>query len=89
MRRHSGRVDVNQAEIVQGLRRVGCSVAVMSDVGEGFPDLVVGFRGRTYLFEVKSARGKVSPSQEAWLGEWQGHAAVVRTLEDCLDELGV
>ena len=36
-----GRVDGNQTAIVEALRRVGCSVQPISDLGHGIPDLLV------------------------------------------------
>jgi hypothetical protein len=44
--KRAAKVDINQKEIVAYLRKIGASVAVMSAVGQGFPDLVVGWRGR-------------------------------------------
>lgn len=46
MRRFSSRVDDNQSEIMEALRKVGASVLDCSSLGKGFPDLIVGFRGR-------------------------------------------
>jgi hypothetical protein len=46
-------VDDNQRQIVDALRRVGCSVWSLAGVGKGFPDLAVGFRGRNLFLEVK------------------------------------
>jgi len=51
MARRAARVDANQKEIVTMLRRMGYSVAVTSDCGKGFPDIVVGRSGKNYLFE--------------------------------------
>ncbi len=42
MERKYKRTDANQNEIVEGLRKVGCTVAVTSAAGDGFPDIVVG-----------------------------------------------
>ncbi len=76
---HKGRTDANQDEIVKALRAIGCSVAITSSLGEGFPDLVVGRHSTNYLLEVKD--GSNSPSKRlltadelkfcnAWRGQW-------------------
>lgn len=56
--RRAARRDENEAEIVTALEAVGASVTRISE--DGVPDLLVGFRGRTYLLEIKlplTARG--------------------------------
>ena len=70
-----GRTDANQTEIVEALRKRGVSVAITSAVGNGFPDLVCSWQGRTVLLEVKrSEKEKLTPDQvkffEGWRGEW-------------------
>jgi len=52
--RKRSRRDPNQGEIVEALRAAGASVEELDDVGAGVPDLLVGFRGRNFLLEVKS-----------------------------------
>lgn len=75
------RVDDNQAETVTALRFFGATVVVTSHVGAGFPDLIVGYRGRTFLLEVKDgqkgAKAKLTPAQERWLAGWQGEPVFV------------
>jgi Holliday junction resolvase len=79
------RVDVNQNEIVQALRQIGCTVILLHKVGSGVPDLLVGFRGITYLLEVKQAKGKTNLLQEQWYAQWNGRAPnVVRTIEEAI-----
>ena len=80
--RKRGRTDANQARIVEALRRIGASVSVTSGVGNGFPDLLVGYRGQTTLLEVKD--GEKPPSKRAlteaeayFLDSWRGGPAVV------------
>ena len=79
--RRATRLDANQAKIVAALRTIGASVHDTSAVGRGFPDLVVGFRGRTLLIECKdgakrpSAR-KLTPEQVEFKVGWRGHWAV-------------
>lgn len=60
------KVDGNQEAIVQSLRAVGATVSVTSDVGHGFVDLVVGFRGRNFLLECKTREGRLTPAQKHW-----------------------
>lgn len=83
------KVDRNQAEVVAALRAVGASVEVASGVGKGFPDLVVGYRGKTFLLEVKDGQAPVSqrvltPDQASWHQKWRGHAAVVESAQEAL-----
>ena len=90
----AARVDANQPGIVAGLRTAGCTVALAHAVGRGFPDLVVGYRGCTYLLEVKdgdkppSARN-LTTAQVKWHGEWRGHVSVVCSLTEALAAVGI
>lgn len=73
-----GRTDANQTEIVEALRKLGVSVAITSAVGKGFPDLVCGYRGKTYLIEVKTDdKKKLTDDQKAFYGAWRGQWARV------------
>jgi len=84
MRKH-GRVDRNQKEIVEALREAGASVQSLANIGNGCPDLLVGYMGRTYLMEVKGIDGKYTLDQSAWLIRWKGHTVnTVRTKHDAL-----
>jgi hypothetical protein len=79
------RADNNQEEIVKGLRAIGASVEILSQVGNGCPDLLVGFRCQTYLIEVKEKQGKLSESQKVWHTFWNGaKVAVVRSFEEAM-----
>lgn len=75
------RADTIQDETVNLLRQIGASVTVTSQVAAGFPDLVVGFRGRTMLLELKTGNEKLSVAEEKWHAKWSGHVAIVRTPE--------
>lgn len=59
-----GRTDRNQREIVDALRGVGAQVIVTSRVGQGFPDLTVGFRRRWYLIECKAKGGRFTQDED-------------------------
>lgn len=92
--RRAAKVDANQPEIVAALRKAGASVAPAHSMGRGFPDLVVGHMGKTYLVEVKdgskppSAR-KLNDLQVEWHEAWRGHCCVVETVEQALAVIGV
>lgn len=72
------RVDENQRAIVRALEGVGCTVEILSAVGKGCPDLLVGVRGRTILLEVKrdekAARinDATRKRQREWVARWRG-----------------
>ena len=92
--RRAARVDDNQGQIVEALRRVGCSVWSLAGVGKGFPDLAVGFRGRNLFLEVKDGstppcKRQLTPDEEAFHASWRGHVAVVESVEDALKIVGV
>jgi len=90
-RRYAANVDANQPEIVAALRKAGASVHHTHAAGKGFPDLVVGYNGETFLLEVKNpeARGKLNDDQVEWHDEWRGHVCVVHSIEEALAELKV
>jgi hypothetical protein len=80
--RRAARVDRNQSEVVAALQMVGATVHSLAAVGNGVPDLLVGFRRGTYLLEVKDGKKKPSareltPDQIAWHMDWNGGACVV------------
>ena len=67
----AAKVDANHAAIVDALRKIGCFVQSLAQVGKGCPDLLVGHAGRWHAIEVKdgakvpSAR-KLTPDEAAW-----------------------
>lgn len=82
----NSRVDENQYDIVSALRSAGAMVEHLHNVGGGCPDLLVGFRGRNYLLEIKTGRGKLSRIQKDWYLLWKGQVVVVR---DSIEALSV
>jgi len=94
MARRAAKVDANQREVVKALRHAGASVQHLHAVGEGCPDILVGFRSRNYLLEIKdgkkppSAR-KLTPDQEKWHGAWLGDVHVVKSVTEALFAIGI
>lgn len=82
------RIDANQKEIVEAFRSLGCSVFITSAVGKGFPDIVVGFRGKNYLFEIKDgdkfkSSQKLTEPERLFFRDWSGQCAVI----NCVDQV--
>ena len=90
--RHAARIDANQEQIVSALRAMGATVRIVTQ-GNGFPALLVGFRGVTILMEVKdgqkvpSAR-KLTPAEQKFFDEWRGGiVAIVNSVDEAIDLL--
>ena len=83
------RADANQEPIVKALRAIGCTVTVASQVGVGFPDLIVGRHGLNYLLEVKDgdkpkSKQKLSKVQQEFHDNWRGAITVVTTIDEAI-----
>lgn len=88
-RRYAAKVDRNQSEIVDALRKAGATVQPLHAVGKGCPDLLVGFRGQNILLEVKDWKAAKSDRvltshQVEWHGGWKGQVAQVETVDAAL-----
>lgn len=85
-----GRRDANHTAVVDALRQYGVSVLILSDVGDGCPDLLVGFRGVNLLLEVKDGRKppsarKLTAAEQEFFRDWRGTVYVVFGVEDAID----
>lgn len=83
------RVDANQAALVALLRKIGFKVLILSSVGDGVPDLLVGLNGKLRFCEVKDGRKplsaqKLTPDQEAFFAKWDGYCTILRCEDDVL-----
>jgi len=67
--RHAARVDQNQTQIVSALRAAGAYVWII-----GLPvDLLVGYKGHTFLVEVKStSKKRLTGLQADFFENWSG-----------------
>lgn len=85
LNRYAKKRDLWEAEIVSALRGIGCSVEHLDTP----VDLLVGFRGRTFLLEVKTGRKKLTESQARFMASWVGgDVVIVRSVSDALDAVG-
>jgi len=90
--RRAAKIDKCQPQIVKDLRALGISVELAKD------DLLIGYKGITYWFELKDPEhvgkdGKIvssaiKDSQHELLATWKGHYSIVWSTEQILDEIG-
>lgn len=85
--RRAARIDENQPEIVKHLQSLGMSVCQLHTVGQGVPDLMVGFRGRNILLEIKNpkqdpCKRRLTEDEGDWHTKWTGQVDVVQTKEE-------
>lgn len=79
----ANRRDQNHWRLVSEFRTLGCSVQDTSRVGDGCPDIYVGFLGRHHGVEIKRPKkGRVEHTQVQWAAATKGCWHLVRTPED-------
>ncbi|CUI07859.1 hypothetical protein BN2497_10495 [Janthinobacterium sp. CG23_2] len=83
------KADANQPEIVQALRKAGCTVQHLHAVGMGCPDLLCAVNGHVFLIEVKDgakppSKQQLTPDQEKWRAGWKAAVHVVNSVEAAL-----
>lgn len=89
------RIDANQASIVAALLKIGAVVHSLAGVGDECPYLLVGYKGQTYLMEIKD--GDKSKSSQAltkyqvnWHDSWFGGTLfIVSSVQGALNVLGI
>lgn len=86
------RTDNNQRAIVKDLRKLGVSVCVLSDVGRGVPDILVGYLGANFLFEIKDdektpSHRKLTEDQVQWHDAWNGQVDVILSATEAYEIL--
>lgn len=82
------RTDKNQSEIVDALRKCGMTVHSTHKVGQGFPDIVVGFVGMNFLIEIKkSPIDELTKDQVNFHETWGGSIITGHSSEDIIDAI--
>ena len=102
--RRASRIDENQTEIVKALRKHGISVIVISNAGNGAPDLICGgiagsrttkYYRETELLEVKDgskfpSQRQLTPKEKKVHDEWKGRPIqIVESVADALAIFGI
>ena len=93
--RYAARVDSNQNDIVSALRDIPCvTVEVNHD------DVLVGYQGRTYWYEIKNPNtvstktgevreSAIKTSQKKIRAIWTGHYKIVYSITEILKDMGI
>ena len=88
------RVDDNQAKIVDQLRQLGITVQHLHTIGKGCPDLLLGYRNKNFLIELKdgqktASKKRLTPDEEVFFNHWRGQVSKCETLEEILKVVGL
>lgn len=83
------RTDGNQKEIIEKWMKIpGASYVDLHNVRNGCPDLLLGYGGLNFLFEIKNKGGKMTPKQGEFFISHTGHRSVVYGFDQILQEVG-
>jgi len=89
------RTDANHKKLIDKIRQIpSASVFSTHEVGKGFPDIVVGYRGLNYMFEIKdgkktASKKKLTQAEIKFHSNWTGQISVVEKIEDILNILKI
>jgi Holliday junction resolvase len=88
--RKRGKIDANQKRIVAQLRDLGYSVKSTANLGDGFPDIIVGANGKNYLFEIKDGdkppcQRKLTDDEQEFFNLWRGQVNIAESIVDIFE----
>ena len=90
--RRAAKIDNNQNQIVKDLEKLGYSVS------PGHDDILVGYKGHTFWYEIKALDAisnitnlprpsEIKPSQVKLLADFKGHYKIVWTTQQIIDDI--
>ena len=85
IKRHATRRDANEKEIVSALESIGCTVYRL----DAPVDLLVGYRARNILIEVKDgskmpSQRKLTQAQRDFFKDWKGQVRQVESVDEAI-----
>lgn len=89
------KVDANQKDIMTKLRMIpGISVATTHTIGKGFPDIVIGYKGKNYMVELKDgtkrpSQRKLTKDEISFHSNWNGQVDICINFYDVLKLLSI
>lgn len=89
-----GRIDRNHEDIRKGFESHGCSCVSTANLGDGAPDLMVGFRGENHWFEIKDelsppSHRRLTIAELNFHARWKGKIHVIGNLTQGLRAIGL
>jgi hypothetical protein len=84
--RRNARVDINQLDITQALRKCGAQVLPLHMIGRGCPDILVKLpRGGLHLCEIKNGKRKwkLEDDQKEFHAQWSP-IVILTSVEDAI-----
>jgi hypothetical protein len=84
-----GKLDANHPEIVRAIKQFGGSVLSLADLGDGAPDILVGFRGKNILMEIKDgmqppSKRQLTEDEKVFHSTWGGSVLIVESVQAAL-----
>jgi len=79
--RTAAKIDANQNDIVRALRSIGACVQSLAQIGKGCPDLLVAYRGKWFVAEIKDgskppSKRKLTPDEQEWHNQFNQQATI-------------
>jgi len=87
MTRTISRVDNNQSDLVAVARGIGAAVTHLHQLGHGVPDLLVSYRGKWFVVEVKAENGELTDDEKAWHAKQQAPVCIWHNANELLRDL--
>ena len=86
--RKYGKTDIIQKQCVEAAKKLGASVVSLASIGGGCPDLLVGFRGKNFLLELKSTpKASITKDQKIFHEVFEGSIKVIYSVDELIETL--
>lgn len=84
------KVDDNQRELVKAFRDLGATVLILSSVGSGCPDLLIGYRNKNFLVEIKDGKKwksqtRLTIDEQEFFDTWNGQVVIIDSIDSLVD----
>lgn len=92
--RRSHRQDSNHGAIRSAFEGLGCSVADLSALGNGCPDILVGLGGLCIPVEIKDgskfpSKRRLTDDETKWHAAWKGGVKIVENLDGVVETVNL
>lgn len=86
------RKDANHTDIVGTFRACGASVMDTASLGNGCPDIVIGYKGHSVLVEIKDganppSKRMLTKDEIEFMNAWRGKYVIIESVDDAIQLL--